>query len=102
MTKTSPAHESFGLLVDRLREQHVFAQAFVMGALAVCSAQPRPYVPTDASASATRRELGAMGLTSIPGTRSARLTASQRRDLETKANARALGFVGGRFVGGAA
>jgi hypothetical protein len=91
----------FALFVDRLREQHVFAQAFVLGALSVGVTRPRPYTPTDESASATRRELGAMGVTNVPGPRKVKLTAAQRRDLEAKAQAERMGFVGGRFVGGA-
>jgi hypothetical protein len=99
VTKTSPADVSFALLAEQLRDQCSFAQGFVACALAVCSTRPRPYTATPTSASATRRELKALGLNDVPGPRSERLTAAQRRELEAKENARRMGFERGRFVG---
>ncbi len=57
------------------------------------------YQASAASGSATRQSLGAMGLTETRGP-SSRLTPSERRAAEVKANAAKLGFgARGRFVG---
>ena len=54
-----------------------FAAGFAI-AIAVALAQ-QPYTPTAESATATRGSLGAMGLRSIPGGRSPKPTAAERR-----------------------
>jgi hypothetical protein len=52
---------------------------------------PAPaYQPTEASIAATRREMGKQGLSKLLTSRP-KLTASQRRDLEVKANAKRWG-----------
>jgi hypothetical protein len=58
------------------------------------STSPAIYTPTDDSARATRRSMGAAGMASLLSSR-----AKPRADERAKTSARAWGWEGGRFVG---
>jgi uncharacterized protein YfaQ (DUF2300 family) len=83
-----------------------FAQAMLAAIIMVAAAwldlaqqARRMAVPTPASESAMRRNMGARGLGSLLATRP-RMTAAQRRQAEVMAESRAGGWERGRFVGG--
>jgi hypothetical protein len=96
----------FALFIDSTIAAYDFVAGMSAMATAFAAAQrtarPAPYTATPESGAATRQVLGAHGITNIPGPRSSRMTAAQRREVETKVAAARLGFDRGRFVGAAA
>lgn len=90
--------EQFAQFVDRCAQALAFWQGVQLMAM-VAASQSRPYVATAESSAATRQALGAEGLTHVPGPRSVRLTAAERRDQEHKDRCRRLGYLNGRFIG---